>query len=130
MAKTLLVEDLIRAGERFVLALDAKGLPPTVAFWMEKDDSPNWVLVLAAPALDALGPWGSYSKLLEVFKPDAPAYAPLEFADVVVLPTSHPVVTGMRNLHHTSRQALSRTWFSGNVLNGFLLPDAMVYRAA
>jgi len=130
VAQAALVESLIKAGDLFVQALDTAGQSPSAALWLYRADSDDWVLVLAREALDHAGPKAAYQSILDIFSRFEPQFEPLKFDDIVILPTRDQTLAALRRLLRTPPLAHSQIRARGNVINGILIEDVLIYRLA
>jgi hypothetical protein len=133
MAQAALVDKLIEAGKALVKALDAAQLSPANAMWFYRADTDDWVLVLAAVALDPVGPIESYKKVLKVLR-DAqqmdPLLSALQSDDVVLKRTNHPIFQPLRGLIDPTATSLHSVRVRNSFLNGGPVDDVLVYRMA
>lgn len=66
MYKTILVNDLIQDGKRFLQALQAVGFPISAALWRHLDEIDVWKLIIVSPVAETEGPFGAYRRIVEV----------------------------------------------------------------
>lgn len=132
MAQDLLVgeqltQEMIAAGELLLKALDESSVEVKAAFWLLLGDQQTWRLMIASPAVRALGPREVYRKVAAVVKRLPPAAQPIGIKDISVLEDTHNWVQLMRAFIRTGA-GISRIRVSGNVVNGQLIEDALLYR--
>ncbi|MFG0283690.1 MAG: hypothetical protein ACF8R7_04650 [Phycisphaerales bacterium JB039] len=130
MGEAALVAELRDKGRQFVEILDSKSLSPTVAFWARPDDESDWVLIVSRPDFEQLGPRKSYESLQVPFRSAEAELDPLTFASIRVVPEKHPLIQLSSKMFKTGPQALANIHSAGNVINGVVLPDALIYRMA
>lgn len=126
MVETQLTEKLIEEGRALVRALDSQHSSPKAAFWMFFPEGGRWKLVLSGVRSGASGPREAYKRIQSALGRIGPTE--LELQDVAALDSRDPVVSLLRTAVNTPSGAISSIRFSNNVVDGRLLPDALVYR--
>lgn len=120
-----LTAEFIQSGDQFLSELDAINIPITAAFWLLRDEDSYWELVLSSAEVDQLGPRAFYSKVGDCLR--SSRIEGLNLSHIKAVSTDDPIVTRLRrvlgNVHGQIR-------FTGNVIDGVLIPDALVYRLA
>lgn len=127
MVITELSEQLIDEGASLVQTLDELGTELPAALWILFPDVEAWKLVLSLPVAAEEGPKRAYElvqKALAVVVEDAQS---LSLDDVAVLMPDAPLL-GLLAVAMGTGPGISRVWFRGNVINGELFPDALIYR--
>jgi len=119
-----LTPGLIEAGERLVRGLDAAQTPVPAAFWLLTEDT-GWRLTIASPKVSESGSRQFYSTLNAHLR--RLAHPELNITHVTAVRPDDPTVLLLRTAIQTG-QGLSRIRFTGNVINGRLIPDALIYR--
>lgn len=121
-----LTPGLIQAGENLVRRLDGSNVPVTAAFWLRSSDEENGRrLAIVSPEVSNTGTRRFYGKLNEQLR--ALADAELNVSRVTALRPDDPTVALLRTAVHTG-PGLSRIRYTRNVINGTLIPDALIYR--
>lgn len=111
-------------GEQLIRALDNAGIPIAAAFWLFEEDV-GWRLVLASSEVDQFGKRHFYSR---VIPPLHSLPGPrVSSSYVTAMRTDDPIVAAVHRM--VSTPGLTRVRLTGNVSNGVLIPDALVYRA-
>lgn len=118
---------MVQAGEQLVRTLDARDVPVPAAFWILRGEDVGWRLVIASPAVDTLGQLQFYRQLAEPVS--ALRSHDLSMSYVVAMSPQDPLVRLLRSAVNTG-PAISAIRFTGNVINGVLVPDAYIYRLA
>ena len=127
MVTTRLTDRLIDDGESLVLALDAAGVKPTAAFWFYFSDIASWKLLIADPTLGPNGPRGAYKQIQKALNKMEKQANGLALEDVALAKPDAPMVEVMRSALRTG-PGVSRIRFTGNVINGVLIDDTLIYR--
>lgn len=123
MDKEALVAPEIDAGKQLVSALEARGLPISVAMWLKRQME-GWKLYIASPDVEKHGPIAVY-KFID--KAISHTRSPIDSCDVVAANTTNhfvnalAAVMGIRNT--TAR-------FTNCTFNGIPVEDAIVYKIA
>lgn len=68
MATTILVDDMIKAGEALVEALDDANVEVRSAFWFYDREDEDWQLIVGMPLVDEAGPARAYEVIRGVLK--------------------------------------------------------------
>jgi hypothetical protein len=118
MVEGNLTKELIEAGAKLVRKLDERGLAPDAAFWLYSPEEETWKLLLVEVKL-AEKILAKYSQELENIKLD----------DLVLEKPGARIVELIRKIVRTG-PAISGIRFKNNVVDGTLIDDAYVYRAA
>jgi hypothetical protein len=125
LVKSDLTPEMIRAGADFLQALDAANVPVTSAFWLFHGEEPDWRLIIASPRVAEIGKREFYGILIDhqrALKRD-------EVNAIVVTAATldDPIVVAVRNVFKLPGIAAKRV--TGNVMNGILIPDLLIYRS-
>ena len=131
MAETALVESQIADAVELLRLLDASGNGPTLAGWYYYEDVDQWRLILAGPTYDALLPKNeafAYRGLAETIA--ASTLKSISISDLKLLPTTSPLVVGLRFLVRTSPQATVQARFTNSTLNHIFMKDCLILRSA
>lgn len=123
MAATDLSEDLVVAGRRLLVALDAAGLGAQGGAWVFDHEIGDWRFVVATSLVDTMGRTKVYRRLLGVFeKLDMPK--DLTISDIHLMSPRGPLfktIAGALRIENGAAQ------FENCVVNGTKF-DAVVYR--
>lgn len=129
MVETNLTKELIDAGARLVKKLDERGLAPDVAFWLYSPEEQTWKLRLVEVKLAKKGPKAAYSKVQKILAKYAEELEDIKLDDLVLEKPDARIVELIRKAVKTG-PALSGIRFKNNVVDGTLIDDAYIYRAA
>lgn len=123
MANATLVESDVTAGRRLVETLDTAGFPMFAALWLLQPDADEWHLWIGSTLVDAVGRQEAYSQLQTALL-DSENSIPFTSLYLVGSSDSTLALMGMA----FSIGGLSEVRLRDNVINGVLIPDALVYR--
>jgi len=129
MVETNLTKELIDAGATLVQKLDERGLAPDAAFWLFTPEDQRWKLLLADVKLAKKGPKAGYSIVQKVLEEYPKELADLTLNDLVLERPDAPIVELIRKAVHTGPR-VTGIRFKNNVIDGTLIDDAYIYRAA
>jgi hypothetical protein len=118
MVEANLTKELIDAGARLVKKLDERGLAPDVAFWLYSPEEQTWKLLVVEVKLAKQGPKAAYSEIQKI-----------KLDDLVLEKPDARIVELIRKAVRTG-PAVSGIRFKNNVVDGTLIDDAYIYRAA
>jgi hypothetical protein len=125
MVDIILTQDMIDLGARVVEALDASGVHVDAAFWLLKEDT-GWRLVLSIPAYENDRPSEAYAKVLRILRDRG--IDRISASDLEVAKSANLYVSLLRTAISLSGPGIGRFRFTGNVVNGYLVRDALIYR--
>ena len=120
-----LTPEMIKTGADFLQRLDAANVPVTSAFWLFHGEEPDWRLVLASPDVAQIGKREFYGKLIDHLR--ALNRRELNSSNVTAAAPDDQFVAAVRKAFNVPGIASIR--FTGNVINGILIPDALIYRS-
>ena len=129
MVETNLTKELIDAGARLVEKLDEGGLAPDAAFWLYSPEKEAWKLLLVEVKLAKKGPKAAYSKVQKIMAKYADELGNLKLDDLVLEKPDARIVGLIRKAVRTG-SGISGVRFKNNVIDGTLVEDAYIYRAA
>ena len=129
MVETTLTKELIDAGAKLVEKLDERGLAPDLAFWLYSPEEQGWKLLLVEVKLSAKGPKAAYSEIQKILARYQQEIGNLRLDDLVLEKPDARIVELIRRAVRT-RPAVSGIRFKNNVVDGTLIDDAYIYRAA
>ncbi len=124
LVKQDLTPEMISAGADLVRALDAANIPVTAAFWLYYGDDPDWRLRIVSPEVAQLGTLQFYRKLGDQMR--ALQRPELTSSNVTAVESDNRIVVALRKALKVPGIASIR--YTGNVFNGILFPDALIYR--
>jgi hypothetical protein len=128
MVETNLTKELIDAGAKLVEKLDKKGLAPDAAFWLYSPDEQMWKLVLVEATLAKKGPKAAYSAIQKILASEK-ELGTLRLDDLVLEKPDARIVELIRKALRTGSK-ITGVRFKNNVIDGTLIDDAYIYRAA
>jgi hypothetical protein len=129
MVEANLTKELIDAGARLVKKLDEHGLAPDVAFWLYSPEEQTWKLLLVEVKLAKKGPKAAYSEVQKILAKYAQELENIKLDDLVLEKPDARMVELIRKAVRTG-PAVSGIRFKNNVVDGTLIDDAYIYRAA
>jgi hypothetical protein len=129
MVEMNLTGDLIEAGAKLIEKLDERGLAPDAAFWLYSPEEQTWKLVLVEAKLARKGPKAAYSEVQKILALNQEKLRPLRLEDVVLEKPDARIVELIRKAVRTAT-TISGIRFRNNVIDGTLIDDAYIYRAA
>jgi outer membrane PBP1 activator LpoA protein len=129
MVEANLTKELIDAGATLVQKLDESGLAPDAAFWLFSPEDQTWKLLLSEVKLAQKGPKAAYSEIQKLLKTYASEFANLRLDDLVLEKPDARIVELIRKAVRTG-PGVSGIRFKNNVIDGTLIDDAYIYRAA
>jgi len=129
MVETGLTKELIDAGAKLVEKLDERGLGPDAAFWLYSPEEQTWKLLLVEAKLTKRGPKAAYSEVQRILAKHDKELGDLRLDDLVMeKPDAHIVGLIRKAVRKGSRNSGIR--FKNNAIDGTLIDDAYIYRAA
>lgn len=129
MVEANLTKELIDAGARLVKKLDERGLAPDVAFWLYSPKEQTWKLLLAEVKVAKKGPKAAYSEIQKILAKYAQEFENIKLDDLVLERPDARIVDLIRKAVRTG-PAVKGIRFKNNVVDGTLIDDAYIYRAA
>ena len=123
MVKTPLVEEFKTAGRELLQKLDLSGLDVRGAFWLYRDESEDWRLVIATPLADRVGSREVYLKMYPLWHEDQK----LDWSQITVLGIKDPLVRLIGNVVNTG-PGIGGMVFGRNIIDGTYIEDAYIYR--
>lgn len=128
MDKTALVEKAIDEGKVIVENLDNEGLFFPIAMWLFMPNNNEWRLMLGKEDVNEVGAREYYKKIQKVLNKITPKTA-ITVSDISLISTNNEIAKLIRMALRTGK-GISGIRFTGNVINGRLIPDAYIYRVA
>lgn len=126
MVTNTLTESQIKAGEALIKAGDASKLPIDAAFWFYFQDQESWKLMLSIKGVEKSGPKSAYNKLQKLIT-KTNISEQLSLSEIALAKPKAPLLNLLRMAIKTG-PGISGIRFTGNVINGQLIPDAYIYR--
>ncbi len=115
---------LVTKGRRLIELLDSTEAKPQAALWVHYPDHDLWKLWIV--------PDSSIQNKREFYRIVAETIAGndslsgLDASSTEFIPSDHPAIRGMQKVLRVS--GISDVHFTGNMLNGYYLPDSIVLR--
>jgi hypothetical protein len=125
MAAQSLLNSEVDRGSETLRTLDSQGLDVSAAFWLLDDDTREWKFVLAERTVDKEGPRRVYEKIANAL---SSVKNTVLLRDVFLVASNSPFVLQAATLVSTGPKDVGGIWFTGNSLNGVVLPDMYIYR--
>jgi len=121
-------DSLVSSGHALVKAMDKSGIVPRLAMWVHSPDADTWKLWLVPPAgrFKSKDKREFYIRIAKLIAEERDTLGNIDVSDVEMILDTHPVAIGMRGF--LRMPGLGSAHFSGNVFNGFYLPDGIVLR--
>ena len=126
--KLAVIQELIDAGAKLVQKLNKRGLAPDAAFWLYSLEEQTWKLVLVEVKLAKKGPKAAYAEIQKILA-DEKELGNLKLDDLVLEKPDTRIVELIRKAMRTG-SGIAGIRFKNNVIDGTLIDDAYVYRAA
>ena len=129
MVSQVLVDTQIDDGERIIKQLDKDGFDVDSAFWIFDPDKEKWVFVIATSLVAEIGPKKSYGKLRNSLDKLSEKIESIrsQMLEMSLVKPEDFMVTLLKKALDTG-PGISRIRFTGNVINGTRIEDALVYR--
>lgn len=124
MVETPLVTPDAASAAAILRALDAAGIPITVALWLKKTDEDAWELVLSTPLYDKLGPSEAYLRLIKALSNEGPVVLRLPWR---IEGNSNPFIRGLRKMFGKTA-SVEGMHLGGHMVGGQWIHDAYAYR--
>ena len=128
MDKTALVENAIHEGKIIVENLDREGLFFPIAMWSFMPNNNEWRLILGKEDVNDVGAREYYKKIQKVLNKITPK-PDITVSDISLISTHNEMAKLIKVALRPGR-GISGRRFTGNVINGHLLPDSYIYRVA
>lgn len=129
MGEKALVEGQIADAIELVKRLDASNASPTLAAWHFNANIEVWTLLIAGPAFDSLLPDSSaYGIIVDAMADMEPSS--MSSADVKLVHSQSELPKTIGMIIRTPANALGRTHFTDNFINGIFLKEMFVLRSA
>jgi len=119
--------ELVRSGHIIVRGMDDAGIPPQLAMWVRSNDADIWKLWIVPPAA-LKDKQEFYRRASEIIASHRTELGDITISDLEMQSASHPAVQGLSFAFRF--EGLGSARFTGNIFNGFYLPDGIVLRSA
>jgi hypothetical protein len=126
MVTSTLTEKQIEAGKKLVHAGDTSDLKIDSAMWIFFKDQESWKLLLSIKGIEKTGPKSIYNKLQKLIT-KTEIGDQISLSEVMLAKPRAPLLELMRVAIKTG-PGISGISFTGNVINGQLIPDSYIYR--
>jgi hypothetical protein len=123
MADATLVERDLSAGREVMSALEDAGFPFFAALWLLRSETQEWSLYIGSPEVDRYGPHAAYTKLQRILEEHQ---SPIPLRAISLVGTADSLLRLLGTA--VSVDGPSEVRFTNNVINGVLIPDAVIYR--
>lgn len=127
MDKTTLVESAINEGKVIVENLDSEGLFFPIAMWFFMPNN-EWRLIFGKEDVNEAGAREYYKKIQKTLNKITPK-PDITVSDISLISTDNELAKLIKVALRTGK-GISGIRFTGNVINGRLIPDAYIYRVA
>jgi hypothetical protein len=118
---------LVNSAQNLIKKLDKNGLKTLVAMLVHNEDIGTWKLWIV-PADEKIDKFEFYRKVSEIIAKNRSLLGDLSASDVELSSKTHPAMQGIGKFLHM--EGLGAVNFSGNVFDGFYLPDGIILRSA
>lgn len=127
MAKEILLDSDIDAGQKLIKELDASGVTLKTALWFFYPDIREWKLLLSSPDFEKQEESNilskSYSNIFNIIR-EGELNVSLDTIKIVL--SNEPLKKMFNALAHASGN--NRIRMSANYINGIYIEDALIYR--
>lgn len=123
--KEALSEEMIQGGKELTSRLVDTELSLTASFWFYFTDSMRWNLVLGSEQVLEEGTIKVYSFIQADL--DAHPIHGVNFSDIVVLQSDHPLIKRLKKFGKANVNGASRTRVTHAVVDNVFIEDALVY---
>jgi hypothetical protein len=123
MADSALVERQIADGRNLVAALDLNGFSVFAALWLYRAEVAHWLLIVGTTVVDKYGRHAAYEQLQQIMDSTESSLA---LRDVTLAGSDDPLLLTLASAIHV--EGIGEVRFSNNMINGVLIPDALIYR--
>ena len=124
MDTAILVEELDRSAFKLVKALSNNGFAFTVAALMKNQDAEDWYVVLGIPELHSKGSRDSFAIIYNTIKENNLS---LSLSDIKLFDDRDVTLLLLKRRFNPSKE-ISRTFFTGNYIDGIRFPDSIIYQ--
>ena len=124
MVATILVDRLIKEGEKLLRQVDQTNTTFDVAFWMLVPDTDNWRLMMGTPGVDRSGTRTKYALIQSILRREDIS---LSLDEISVIDSNGDLCNTLRQVIQTDT-GLTPVSFFGNFIDGHPFPDSIIYR--
>jgi hypothetical protein len=107
--------------------MDSEAFSPRLAMWVHNSDTESWKLWLVPPTgvRDKLE---FYKRVSTIIANHRAELAGIDASDTQMVVDTHPAMQGMKSFLRA--EGLTNIAFSGNLFDGFYLPEGIILRSA
>jgi len=120
-----LTDDMREAGKNVLSALDRVGMVVTGCFWLYIPEPEKWRLIIVSPDVDANGPLRTYEAVRNAL---LTVDIGVKLEDIGAISPSNNLVNLLRKAIRTGVGDKGEVRFTGNIVDGVLIEDALIYR--
>jgi hypothetical protein len=95
--------------------------------WVQSGDGGSHRLWIVPTSTGKLDKRDVYREIAMIISEDRPSFRGIDIGDIEIIDSDHPVAKGMKGMVRVA--GFSSVYFSGNILNGYYLPDGVILRA-
>lgn len=121
-----LTDEKIKAGKTLLEVCDVSKVTINAAFWFYFQDQETWKLMLSVKDINKNGPKSTYDKLQKLIKKNR-LKEQLPLSEIALTKHKAPILDLLRLVIKTG-PGIAGIRFTGNVVNGQLIPDVYIYR--
>lgn len=126
MVDATLVDAQIDDGEDIIRQLDSDRFGVDSALWFFDTDKEKWMFLIATQLVNTIGPKEAYARIKESLDNlDKPLSSPT--LDITLIKPDVDLLQILKSAVKVG-PGISRMRFTGNVINGKLIEDALIYR--
>jgi hypothetical protein len=127
MARNLLVMFPVAEGERLVKALEEDSLDFQAAFWIQKEETEEWSLMIATHLVEEWGPRKVYERIRSVLSKLQPPLENMTFQDIMVISPNREPVRSLRKQIDAAKNGVSALTPAYISVEGYK-SDVYIYR--
>ena len=126
MLINILSKERIKAGETLIRRGDASNMRIEAALWFYSQEQNTWKLMLSIKGVERQGPKYFYNKIQKLLK-GSEINEHISLSEIVLVKYNSSLLNLLRSAVKTG-PGINGIRFTGNVINGQLIPDAYIYR--
>ncbi len=116
---------LVSCGHTLIKALDDDGTPPRAAMWVHNTDTDTWKLWIV-PHQPTPDKHDFYRRIAKIITENRATFGDINASDTEMIDEAHPAMRSLRRL--IKAPGLGSISSSGNVVDGFYLPEGIILR--
>jgi len=120
-------KESIDSGKKLLEELDKANIKVDAAFWFFFSDVSDWKLVYSLPQEIKNGPKKAYAIIQKAYSKAGENLPGLDINDVLLMMKDNPLIDILKTIVRTGPKT-SQIRLSQNMVNGFLIEDAIIYR--